>query len=535
MKKALKILTVLVFFVAVSTLIESCNKDDGKPAIDPAFNEYVETMDIPEQPEESDEAVLEEWEEEEEGNIFCTVQKIYAAPGSEEFLLYNPTSDILWPGSLLRLESIDEGSFIPIIAKRRPMTFSVSLENINGTPSCTMQNPNLSNARECINDILNQGVSGATPAGLTFSVDKVYSEDQSKLALGASIGGLWGKVKSSFDFNDRTKNTLYIVKFHQVYYSIDINIPASPSDWFEEAPPTNTLGSYSPVYISSIKYGRMLYFMVQSSESYSKVEAALEASFNSWKVGGEIQISAEHENTIQSSTIKGLAIGGPSDGTVGLVSGISGLTEYLSKGANYSSDSPGAPVAFSLRFLKDNSIAKVVLATEYTRRICEYVPPNTIPVEIFPNNGNYYETGEQLGKVNLIDGNNDYGGDGWPRIYMDVKLMKSDKYIDVQMHFLFKEERADRSTGETLKSLRIYNAPSGWKVNKILTSDSFYMVQPEDNGHGPKVLNFGSGLVQAIVVNGDTGGPDLPGEFVGQDRSWLQVRLNKVVVELIEE
>jgi thiol-activated cytolysin len=45
----------------------------------------------------------------------------------------------------------------------------------------------------------------------------------------------------------------------------------------------------------------------------------------------------------------------------------------ITKGGNYTKDSPGAALSYKLRYLKDNSVTNVILASEYNVRQCQKV------------------------------------------------------------------------------------------------------------------------------------------------------------------
>lgn len=125
---------------------------------------------------------------------------------------------------------------------------------------------------------------------------------------------------------------------------------------------TNT----SPVYVSSISYGRMALFSVQSSQSASKLKAALNAAFSVAKVGEVgVNVSVEHQNTLSDSTIQAYIIGGNGVDAVASISGFENFKTYLNNGANYSSDTPAAPISYKLRYLKDNKISDIVLTSTY--------------------------------------------------------------------------------------------------------------------------------------------------------------------------
>jgi thiol-activated cytolysin len=278
---------------------------------------------------------------------------------------------VIYPGALIMGETVATGEYIPIVADRAPFTLSISLENIGGSPKATVQNPSLSNVRAAINQILKSNVTGATPAKISFEMEEVHSSEQLKIAIGANYSNAFVKVSGSFDFNKEEIRSRVVVKFLQIYYSLDIDTPAKPSDFFNTPPKISSLGSTSPMYISTMTYGRMVLFTAESSKSSTEIKAALHAAFNAGVHDGSIDISTEYKKIIEQSSIKALVLGGSGDSGTKVVSGIEGLKEYIQDGGNYNKDSPGAPLSYKMRYLKDNSVGKVVLSTEYAIRQCE--------------------------------------------------------------------------------------------------------------------------------------------------------------------
>ena len=96
----------------------------------------------------------------------CFTQTFKGAPGFGELFTLNPTTDVIYPGSMLKGETIPTGDYARINKDRAPITMSISLNNIKKT-SVTVNNPNkLSEVRAGINDLLSLEATGATPAQL---------------------------------------------------------------------------------------------------------------------------------------------------------------------------------------------------------------------------------------------------------------------------------------------------------------------------------------------------------------------------------
>lgn len=296
----------------------------------------------------------------------CAVQKYKMAPGFDEMLSLDPTTDVIYPGAMLKGESIPTGEYIGINGGRAPITLSVSLQNINGKSSVDINDPNIATVREGINGVLQQGVSGATAARLNFTIEEVYSEEHLSVALGANYRGATKDISANFDFATSSYEYKYVIKYFQEYYTIDMVLPANdnPGILFTEMPELNAT---SPVIVSSVKYGRMVLYTVESNESITDVQAAFSASFTSADAEGDVG----YQNIINNSKIEALVIGGSGAAAAAAVSGPEGVYSYITSGGNYSSDSPAAPLAYTLRYIREDfPVARVVLSSEYNIRTC---------------------------------------------------------------------------------------------------------------------------------------------------------------------
>lgn len=246
-------LVIRLFLTALAGIILYCTTpvDEGENTtkVDDItnFNDHVVSLDYLIQPEQLEEPVLTAAIDSSEpsDNYVCSIKRYKAAPGYSELFLMDPTTDVIYPGALLKGESIITGEYIPIIAKRKPLTISVSLQNISGSPSRKVEDPKLSTIRESINDILSSELTGATPARISFEIQEVHSAEQLKLAVQGNYKSSKVNISTGFNFNKQDVRSRFVVKFLQIYYTIDIDLPKQPSDLFEEMPDLGKLGSSS--------------------------------------------------------------------------------------------------------------------------------------------------------------------------------------------------------------------------------------------------------------------------------------------------
>ncbi|UKM64197.1 thiol-activated cytolysin family protein [Flavobacteriaceae bacterium GSB9] len=385
--RGLLLSTILLVLLGCSS--ESVNDSPVSEETIEEVNQLLSSLTNFAQPEESGQEFIEEVNKEREGlTDECVVKKYKMSPGFSEMTLLDPTSDVIYPGAMLKGESIPTGEYIEITGGRTPITLSVSLENLNGKPSTVIANPNLATVREGVKNMLQQGLTGSASAEVLFTTEEVYSEEHLNVALGASYTKGKNSISGSFNFSSSEKKYKYVIKYLQVYYTIDLTVEdkQNPGELFSELP---SFSSISPVIVSSVKYGRMLIYTVETNSKFTDTQAAFNAAFSGGNAGGE----GQYQSFWDSSTVKALVIGGSSGDAAKVVSGPQGVYEYITEGGEYSSDSPGAPLGYTLRYIRQGfPIANVVLSSEYNIRTC------------YPA---YQKFGIQLHGLRMVDSNGD--------------------------------------------------------------------------------------------------------------------------------
>lgn len=313
--------------------------------------------------------------DEQDGDFFCSYTRYTETAQFEEFVSFQPNSATLWPGIVVQGNDAANGLLTPVGVDLAPVTFSLSLENISAGPVGEMAEPSLSSFRDARNGILAQGVTGATPASLDFEIVQVNSESQLSVALGANVNWPGGPdIAASFSFDSSSKKTKVLVNFTQAYYTVDVDTPNTPSDFFvagttvEQLKPWVSEGN-PPLYVQSITYGRRVIFSIQTDRSATEIKAALEASYNGVVASGGGSVSTEYKQVLEESTIRAFVLGGSGDDATGAINGFDGLVEYIQNGGSYSSASPGAPIAYKLAYL-DNAVTKLAFTTDYAEREC---------------------------------------------------------------------------------------------------------------------------------------------------------------------
>ncbi|MGE3547462.1 MAG: thiol-activated cytolysin family protein, partial [Kofleriaceae bacterium] len=262
---------------------------------------------------------------------------------------------------------------------RQPMTISVSLENLGGAKSAVVNNPSLSSYRDALSSILDSQITGSTPANLFSEIEEVHSDEQLNMALGVQAS--WGlgiaSLKSTFDWNKKDIRSRYVVRYTQGYYTVDVDAPGMPSDMLAPGITVDEVAAKMdearpPAYVSSVTYGRMVVFTFESEYSSSEMGAALEFAYSGGvDVSGDVSVT--YKDIISKSKITAFILGGDGGGAAQAINSYEALIEFIKAGGNYSRESPGAPIAYKLNYLKDNSPARVSFTTDYDLKQCTRV------------------------------------------------------------------------------------------------------------------------------------------------------------------
>jgi thiol-activated cytolysin len=314
-----------------------------------------------------------------EGDYQCTTQNLSETRQYDKIVAYAANSDGLWPGAMVAGDSVYTGLFTQEVLPRAPETISVSLANLDGAKSATLDAPSLSAYRDAVADIVSQDVTGATPANIYSEIEQVHSEQQLALALGAQVSWLGGSasIAASFDWSKQNVKSRYVVRYTQAYYTVDLDAPGKPSDLFD---PSVTIDDVKdvmteqnpPLYVSSVTYGRMVVFTFESEYSSEELGAALDFAYSGGvDVSGDVSVT--YKDILSKSKITAFILGGAGGAAAQTIDSYDALMDFLKSGGDYSKDSPGAPIAYKLSYLKDNSPGRLSLTTDYSVTDCERI------------------------------------------------------------------------------------------------------------------------------------------------------------------
>jgi hypothetical protein len=313
-----------------------------------------------------------------------TTQKKSITRSFESVAAFDPNADVLWAGSIVQGRSIESGVLAPIALSRKPGTVTVknlTMEGSSAEYSRSIENPTNATLQKAVMDIVTQKLPIHSGALISYESATYSSVDQGLLQMGVSAKWLSASAKASISAEQSIKSSNMIVRLTQAYYSASFSPPSAPEAFFTDnvsvddaalymSPKNGKVRSNPPVYVSTVTYGRSLYFLISSNEESSRLKAAVESSFKIGIVNGDANVAAERQRIIQDSDIRVLVLGGSGSSAVNVLTGdkVAGIEKLLREGADYSPSSPGVPISYQLRYLKDNDVARLSLTTEYDDR-----------------------------------------------------------------------------------------------------------------------------------------------------------------------
>jgi len=314
-----------------------------------------------------------------DGDYQCSTQNLQETRDYDQIVAFAANSDSLWPGALVSADSVLTGLFTQIVMPRTAGTISVSLQNIDGTKKATVANPSLATYRDALSGILDTDITGSTPANISSEIEQVHSQEQLNIALGVKAS--WGlgvaNLKTSFNFSDSQTRSRYLVKYMQTYYTVDFDAPSSPAAVLDASVTLADVKAHMdetrpPAYVSSITYGRMVVFTFESEYSDEEMGAALDFAYSS---GADVSgnVSVTYKDILSKSKITAFILGGDAGTAVQAIDSYDNLIAFIKAGGNYSKNSPGAPIAYKLNYLKNNSPARMSETTNYDVKTCDRI------------------------------------------------------------------------------------------------------------------------------------------------------------------
>jgi hypothetical protein len=296
----------------------------------------------------------------------------------DQLAAFDAATNWLFPGAML-VPGDDDAPLRPETAlPRAPLTFSVGNQiTLNGPRQATMAKPALSAYRQALDGRLAGATGRPGAAHIEWETFGLSEQGQvgAFLNLDASLP-LVTRLENTFNWADKSVTSRTLMRFTQVYFTVDVDKPATAADLFTadvSAMDVRDLADDGALYVSTIDYGRSVLIAYESRHTDSEVNAALQGELgwgrNSWDANAGL--AAWSASSLSDTTFSGYIYGGSATDAVEVFRGLDALDEYITNGAEYSPESPAVPIAYQLSRVRDNSLAQTAKLAEMKDRRCE--------------------------------------------------------------------------------------------------------------------------------------------------------------------
>jgi hypothetical protein len=370
----------LAALVLLLLLSPACGDDEAAGPEPVTYDDVIDSggefVEVDERSEVTDSMTATELRPDAQGrleNWLCTTRTYDVTKAPEEFPLFDPNSEVIFPGNLLQGKSLEQATPDPIPVRRGSGTIVVTL--MNGAPagvSRTVDEVTLSEVYDGANQIIYTN-PGDIPARFAFTMERVDSKEQLAMAANVKVEWFSGSIAASLKFSRDREYSRFLVKLTQSFYTIAFELPTWYGQMFAEDVTPDELAQYvgpgnPAAFISSVTYGRIFYLLIESTERVDEMEASINASFSGFvdvEAGGEVKYVGE----LSHLSVKAFALGGDASKAISAVtSDFEDLKNFLAEGGNIRT---GVPISYVVRSVRNpERIVKVGVNTRYDVRDC---------------------------------------------------------------------------------------------------------------------------------------------------------------------
>nr|WP_321235369.1 thiol-activated cytolysin family protein [uncultured Psychroserpens sp.] len=326
------------------------------------------------------------------GVVTSCVRKTYDLKSNfSEVSILQPTDGVIYPGALV----YGDGNMLDGLPNsitnisRGPATYRISLPGFGDQGTVVVDNPENSSVDSSISNALEWWHDNAYPDGYenlsqtSYASATSYSRKQLGLDVGLNAEWATGSIESQLDYQTTETNRVAMLVFKQVFYTVTMDNPFSQASVFGNDVTLEQVQSViddnrPPAYVKSVSYGRIIMFRLETTNVETEVDLSLALQYASG-FSGSGTINSDYDEVLNESTITVVTLGGnaeaaaeifaPSDENEGITLGSLGSI-ISGENAVFTRNNPGIPMAYTIRYLKDNSLAKMGFQTEYTADSC---------------------------------------------------------------------------------------------------------------------------------------------------------------------
>ncbi len=311
-------------------------------------------------------------------SCISTKQTLTANP--EKIVLFEPNSETLWPGALIQGKTLlNVGSLRELpIKKRARLPITVTILALNNTDIVDLPSSSTvdSAIAKLISKITDKGDFGSS---VSWDQKTTYSSEQAMIELGFSVSHSGLDVSGKHNQTTSQTSSVVTAAFIQKIFTVHIDNPATPAALFsadmtvQDFIDQEKLGRIgrgnTPVMLSSVTYGRILYFSMSYDGSSKELMDAVSASY----AGISGSFDNKHQQVLSNTRMTVSSIGTEDVNFEKLLkTGV--LHDYFGTPMNIRSSKP---ISYVFLNIKDLSIASMTDTATYVVTECtpEHVGP----------------------------------------------------------------------------------------------------------------------------------------------------------------
>ncbi len=298
----------------------------------------------------------------------------------DDVAILRPTNGIIWPGALVvGDQGMLDGMPNPITLSRSPLKLRLDLPGIGAQGNIEVEDPKNSTVQSSIDDALEWWNANAYQEGYvnasnsSYQANTSYASKQLSLDVGLNVEWANGSVASQLEYESSSTKRVAAMVYKQVFYTVTMDTPKKPVDVFGSDVTLSDVksamdNSTPPAYINSVSYGRIIMFRMETTDMRKSIDLDLVLEYATGAANGSGTVNSEYDEVLKKSSITVVTIGGNAEVASEAVTanGFGSLKKIITgKNAVYSRDNPGVPIAYTIRYLKDNSFAKMGYTTDY--------------------------------------------------------------------------------------------------------------------------------------------------------------------------
>ncbi len=303
-----------------------------------------------------------------------------AAANFGEFMVYNADPWKIWPGALIQGRTAANGLPDPIeLSNRKPMRIGLNLfSGVSNQIKTQIEHPNTDTVNQAVRDIVAGYGTGQTGM-MSFEFHDIYSAQQMRFSLGVAISIHIFDISTalSWDRFNSSQKVMVRVFLQNFTASVDdfdglIGVLGSNADatnlmpWMSAGNP--------PCYISSVTYGRMYLIKYESTNSSYDLKTRVRLAWDFGLFSGSWTHRSEFDSAMQDVDVTAVVMGeDPNSGIAStdpsVFKNFDTITNLLLTRTQFSSNSFGTPLSFTVKTLRDSKLVRMNNTMDYEQTV----------------------------------------------------------------------------------------------------------------------------------------------------------------------